>query len=187
MVDLSVIKEAGKTFMQSVYAVGYFSEVIILILTISVLYTDIYATIFYIIGIIFSLFINQSLKRLIKEPRPSGPIKFLNSDKFDNKAMIYGMPSGHSQHLFFSAVYLYLSIGDFYPWYLSLYSAIGLMTMIERYYFRNHTILQLIVGAIMGGIIGFIVGTVRDKVKPLIVKKISDKKSKVVNNINTEH
>jgi hypothetical protein len=52
------------------------------------------------------------------------------------------------------------------------------MTMIERYYFRNHTILQLIVGAIIGVGVGFIVGTVRDKVKPLIVKKYPTKKVK---------
>lgn len=171
-VDLSVLTEAGKTIIQSLYAIGYFSEIIIIVISILLLRTNIYSVLFYIIGIIFSLFVNQTLKRLIKELRPSGPVKFLNSDKFDNKATIYGMPSGHSQHLFFSTMYLYLTISNFYPWVLVTCSIIGILTMIERYYFRNHTIRQLVVGAVVGVVVAYVVWFAREKVKPIIEPKI---------------
>ena len=169
---MTVLTEVGKTIIQFLYAIGYFSEIIIIVISILLLRTNIYSVLFYIIGIIFSLFVNQTLKRLIKELRPSEPVKFLNSDKFDNKAMIYGMPSGHSQHLFFSTMYLYLTITHFYPWVLLICSIIGFLTMVERYYFRNHTIRQLVVGAIVGVLLAYIVWVVGVKVKPIVGPKI---------------
>lgn len=64
------------------------------------------------------------------------------------------MPSGHSQLTFFSIVYTYLVTNKFIPWTLLLL-IIGCMTMYERYIFRNHTMLQLVSGAVLGSFIAY--------------------------------
>jgi len=86
--------------------------------------------------------------------------------------MAYGMPSGHSQHLFVSIFYLYLSIKDFYPWILLISSSIGMMTIVERWYFRNHTLNQLVAGAIVGSMFAFVIVYIRDKLSPILSHKI---------------
>lgn len=170
--DWSLVIEVWKKISMFFYAIGFFSEVIIIGLSIFLLYTNIYSIVFYLIGIIGSFTINQVLKQLIQEKRPPSPMKFLNSDKFENKTMVYGMPSGHSQHLFFSIFYLYLSIKDFYPWILLISSSIGIMTIAERWYFRNHTFKQLMVGAMVGSMFAFVTVYIRDKLSPILSHKI---------------
>jgi len=170
--DLSLLTEGWKKISTLFYAIGFFSEAIIIGLSILLLSTNTYSMVFYLIGIIYSFTLNQMLKRLIKEKRPSSPMKFLDSDRFDNKTMAYGMPSGHSQHLFFSIFYLYLSIKDFYPWILLISSSIGMMTIVERWYFRNHTLNQLVAGAIVGSMFAFVIVYIRDKLSPILSHKI---------------
>lgn len=143
------------------YAVGYFSEIIMVIFVSSIIYKNTRNLLFYIVGINISWIINRLLKNLIKEKRPNNQTKFLNSERVIENSNMYGMPSGHSQNVFFSLCYLYLSTKQFYP--LSLIGLIiGILTIFERWYFHNHTICQLIVGAVLGCLFAYLIVLVRD-------------------------
>jgi membrane-associated phospholipid phosphatase len=138
------------------YAVGFFSEIIMFILVVVLLFNNHIDLLVFIIGINLNAILNNYLKSLIKQPRPEHPIKFLNSEHFDSKKEVYGMPSGHSQNVFFSITYLYLCNSHVIPWVL-VGGFIFVLMFIERWLFHNHTIAQLIAGGIIGTIFAYII------------------------------
>lgn len=145
-------------------AVGFFSEIIILILVIVLLNNNYFDLFVYIIGFNLNAIINNFLKSYIHQKRPENPVKFLNSEHFDKHKIVYGMPSGHSQNVFYSIVYLYLCTTHNIPWILlSLF--IGTLMLIERWLFHNHTILQLLMGAILGSLIAFIIVYTKNNIR----------------------
>ena len=101
-------------------------------------------TIFVLFMIANELF-NRFLKTMIREDRPSELI----SDKMDSA--YYGMPSGHSQHIFFSAMYLQLQGIQ----YIEFIWIIALITIYERVANNKHTVNQVIVGALIGLGVGY--------------------------------
>jgi len=133
-----------------VYAVGYFGEVIMFILAVVLLFKNYTDLIFYIIGLGFSDTLNKYLKKIIKQSRPENVIKYLDSEKIDKTKVVYGMPSGHSQNVFYSIFYLYMCCVRDQNLILLLFAFMGMITIYQRYTFYNHTILQLVVGAILG-------------------------------------
>ena len=67
---------------------------------------------------------------------------------------IYGMPSGHAQSVSYSLMYLYLVQGS---GYMALLNIIILgLTLFQRWNYRKHTIIQLLVGTIVGLTIGIL-------------------------------
>jgi membrane-associated phospholipid phosphatase len=109
--------------------------------------------------------INKKLKNIIKEPRPSKPVKFLDTDKFNKKK--YGNPSGHTQLLFFSFMYAYLVIGKLTKLFMfSIF--ICIITIYQRYTFRNHTPKQLLYGAIVGLIMAYVSYSITTYIKNFI-------------------
>jgi membrane-associated phospholipid phosphatase len=159
-----------KKYFEFFYAIGFFSEIITLLIVICLIYKNYYHLFFYIIGFIFNSNLSVFLKNIIKQPRPKGPIKFLNSEHFSNKSISYGMPSGHSQNVFFSIVYLYFSIPQFIPWVLFTL-VIGLLTIYERWHFHNHTIRQLFAGALIGSFVAYAVIIVREIIENTFLEK----------------
>jgi membrane-associated phospholipid phosphatase len=163
-----VFKGVGKgnifKVINFLYALGFFSEIVMIILVSCLIYRNPVYLLFYIIGINVNSFINRFLKPLLKDKRPNDPIKFLNSEHFIKNSNAYGMPSGHSQSVFFSIVYLFLSINQIFPWVL-VAVIIGILTIFERWYFHNHTIPQLIVGAILGCLIAYLTILVRNELQ----------------------
>lgn len=167
------------------YAIGYFSEMILPIIVVFSIYHDLYAHIVYFVGYFVSVYLNIWLKNTIKEPRPKPFYKFLanESNKKDDQQK-YGMPSGHSQNAFYSIVYLYLYLRSVTPVYMTLPTpyfpeyyvwilislCIGIITILERWLFRNHTMLQLCIGALVGSALGYIIFTVQTEVYDLYTK-----------------
>ena len=138
------------------YAIGYFSEIIVAGIVIYIL-TESYESyyfIVYLIALYINAVINQWLKTTIRDKRPPDPHKFLYSDVFSTKTVNYGMPSGHSQNVTFSITFLFLVIHKMVPWLLLCF-VILLLTVIERWVFHNHTILQLLVGAATGILLAY--------------------------------
>jgi membrane-associated phospholipid phosphatase len=161
---MSIIKEEIDTIGDFLFSLGFFSEVFLLLIVVSLIYKNTYDLIFYIVFLFISGYFNRFLKAIIKQKRPSDPIKFLHSEHFDLSKPSYGMPSGHSQNVFLSITYLYLTSKNIYPFiYVALF--IGFLMIFERWYFHNHTIAQLIVGAGIGSVIGYIAVTIREIVK----------------------
>jgi len=134
---------------------------------------------YYTIGIFVNSLVNLILKGLFKAPRPSEDIKLFNlavkNDKYFTYKNgipydIFGMPSGHAQSSLYSTVFIYLSIKNINI--LLLYSLISFITCIQRVYYKHHSILQIIVGAIVGAIFGYFIyylsqknlqGTIKEK------------------------
>jgi len=146
------------------YAIGYFSEMILPIIVVFSIYHDMYAHIVYFLGYFVSIYLNIWLKNIIKDPRPKPFYKFLDNEstKKDTQQK-YGMPSGHSQNAFYSIVYLYMYFGSFYPWIL-ICLGVGILTILERWLFRNHTLFQLCIGALIGSALGYIIFTIQTEV-----------------------
>lgn len=112
---------------------------------------------YYLIGYLVSLLmnsgVNKILKGIIKEPRPDNSIDITNIE-VHNGADIYGMPSGHSQSVSFSTVFVYLVQKS--EWLLLFNTIILVLTILQRWNYRKHTIGQLLVGSIVGALVGSI-------------------------------
>ena len=134
------------------YAVGYFGDTISFFIICMLIFNNFKFFIFYVICFIINMYFNNYLTNLIKQKNPSHPIKFLESETYSKKR--YGMPSFHSQNMFFSIGYAFFILNNFI-WKLILL-LIGFAVIYERYVFRDHTMEQLLYGAILGLIIGYI-------------------------------
>ena len=90
---------------------GYFGPQLLFFLTIYLLYSTKTYLIVYVIAIIFNSLLNFIIKGIIKQPRPKEDLDVFNPEKKHSPRIasdIYGMPSGHSQHVFLSTTYIYL-------------------------------------------------------------------------------
>ena len=116
---------------------------------------------YYLCGSFLNVILNLILKGLIKEPRPNEDPKLFNIalkhsirfrfiDGYPHD--IFGMPSGHAQSVFFSVIFIYLSLKDIKI--ISIYLFIALLTMYQRVLFKEHNVLQVCAGAIVGILFG---------------------------------
>lgn len=158
-----IMLQLFREFSTYFYALGYFSGLhMIIIVSILTFYNKLNFGV-YLVGVALNTLINEWTKPVIGDPRPKNPIKYLAGEKFIAKNEIYGFPSGHTQTVFFSIVYLYLTIHQFMPWVL-----VGLLlataTFCERWAFRNHTIAQLFAGAVVGSTLAYGLVYLRDEV-----------------------
>ena len=165
--DNLINKEARKG-IDFILGVGYFSEIIIALVVIYALQKNIVDISIFIFFFFLSGYVNTLLKSYIKQPRPNEPQKFLYSEHFSRVKQVYGMPSGHSQNVFYSITYLYLLAKDGIYW-LELGLVLATLMVYERWTFHNHTLVQLFAGAITGIILGLIVFTIRNKIHSSLI------------------
>jgi len=97
------------------------------------------------------------LKDYINDPRPKDSAAFLANEHI--KIHQNGMPSGHAQLTAYSLTFSYLLSGKrlYESW------ALFLLTVLQRYIYKNHTLAQLVVGAIVGVAIAYVTVFVLDK------------------------
>mgnify|MGYP003351614914 CR=1 FL=1 len=158
------------TFANLLYALGFFSELIVLIFVIFFIYENSTDLAFYLVGIVLNGFLNRVLKPIFQDPRPTKPIKFLDSEEFPKKidytknSNYYGMPSGHSQNVAYSLAYLYWTIPETFM--IRIWAILfGIMTVFERWWFRNHTLMQLAVGVLVGTGFAYLTTYIRNEWK----------------------
>lgn len=134
------------------WGIGYFGWQISSIYALYVTY--IYSFVSFIIYIFIFLLSGWTnhivLKNYIDDPRPIDSTPFLTSEHFRKKSN--GMPSGHAQLTAFTLTIAYLLSNQ----YLYQSIALFLITVYQRYVFKNHTIQQLFVGGVIGIIIGYL-------------------------------
>lgn len=137
--------------------IGFFAPVILFMFSVLLLRHMSNYLLFYIAGTILNNILNIILKMIIKEPRPSKDQKFIEIG-VTNGAIIsfdkFGMPSGHAQNCGFSLAFITLVFNN--PFITTIYLIISLISIMQRYMYNNHTILQLIIGFIIGLIAGYI-------------------------------
>lgn len=149
-----------KYLLNFLHGIGYFGEFTMVFIVICTLYKNPISLIVYIFGALFNSFINPIFKKCIHQKRPNNPTPFLYSNKINlnkknKKKENYGMPSGHSENVFYSTIFLYLNLKKInISVILSFF--ICCITVYQRWYFHNHTILQLVAGAFIGSIFGYI-------------------------------
>jgi membrane-associated phospholipid phosphatase len=143
--------------------IGQNGPIILLFMTIFLLRNKHNLLFYYILFFVISLFLNLFLKSIIQQPRPSIDSKTFNLMMKNKERYIYkhgvpydifGMPSGHSQSVLLSTVFIYLSLHDVKIAFL--YLIITLITLIQRVIDNHHTILQVIIGSIIGCILGYL-------------------------------
>lgn len=154
----SEFNQALYNYSQFLYAIGFFSEIILLIMVACLLYSHPPFFVVYLAAMMVSTVINHVIKKWTKDPRPKNPHKFLAAEHFLPGKIAYGMPSGHAQATFFSLVLYALVARPAWnsPW-LFTGVAICVLCLIERFVFRNHTAVQLAVGALLGSALAWIV------------------------------
>ena len=106
----------------------------------------------YLIAFIVSRYfndqINKILKVIIREERPDNG-KNYGDEKYEG-ASRYAMPSGHTQEIFFSLMFLCLVTKSTFLLILTCF--IAALTVYQRVISRKHTLKQLIAGAIIGSL-----------------------------------
>jgi len=143
--------------------IGENGPMLLLFLTIFLLRNKHNLLFYYVLFFILSLLINLILKGLIQQPRPSIDTKTFNLMMKNKERYIYkhgipydifGMPSGHSQSVLLSTIFIYLSLHDIKI--AMLYLFITLITLAQRVIDNHHTILQVIVGSLIGIALGYV-------------------------------
>jgi membrane-associated phospholipid phosphatase len=138
--------------------IGYFGPQILILLTIFLLFNKYTLLQIYLIGFVINSFLNFVLKGIIKQPRPSEDKHvfnvWLNNGMKGDRLWFdrFGMPSGHAQSVFYSTFFIIFALQN--TNINILYLIISLNTLYQRVKYKNHTVLQVIVGAIVGTIIG---------------------------------
>ena len=114
-----------------------------------------YYLFFYILGFGLNNILNAGLKLLIREPRPRDDTKFIeligNRVGHDK----YGMPSGHAQNCFFSLVYITLVLNQ--PMITLFFIGMSFISVVQRYEYKNHTLIQLFIGSIVGTLFAYLI------------------------------
>jgi len=143
--------------------IGQYGPLILLILSVFLLRHKSNLLFYYILFFGISVILNVVLKGLIQQSRPSIDPKIFqmmmkNKERYIKKNGvpydIFGMPSGHSQSVVFSTIFIYLCLRDLKV--LLVYAVISLITLFQRVINNHHTILQVVVGSLIGALLGFI-------------------------------
>jgi membrane-associated phospholipid phosphatase len=150
--NIKPVVELYEHFEDLFWGIGYFGWQLSALYALNVSFNhSLTAFALYIVVFLFSGWANHLvLKDYIKDPRPADSKPFLASEHF--KKHTNGMPSGHAQQTAFSLLFSYLITGRYL--YESL--ALFLLTVAQRYVYKNHTISQLLVGGLLGGTIAYI-------------------------------
>ena len=112
--------------------------------------------IYYFVFLFLNNLLNQTIKVLVKQPRPTGYKELKDMDHANYTGVqIYGMPSGHSQSVFFSLTFSWCVVRSVPLLILGLF--ICAVTLYQRWKYKKHSIEQLAVGAFVGSCFGYFV------------------------------
>jgi len=150
------------TISTIVKKIGEFGPLILLVTTIILLRNKTTMLTYYILFFIFSILLNIILKSVLQQPRPSIDEKTFNTMLKHKERYVYkhgmpydifGMPSGHSQSVLLSTVYIYFALRDVKT--TIAYLVVTLITLSQRVIDNHHTILQVVIGSIIGILLGY--------------------------------
>jgi membrane-associated phospholipid phosphatase len=134
--------------------IGFIGPIILIYATyLYLFYFNIYKKLLFTIMILFNSFINISLKKIIKQPRPKDQKPFI---PFSGKYNDYGMPSGHAQMSAFVLVFFFMNATQYKIPISLIYLTISILTLYQRYRYKAHTFQQICVGFLIGAIWGWI-------------------------------
>ena len=163
-------------------AFGNFGPIILIFSSMYMLWNKNNLFFYYTVGLFIESILNIILKRTFQQPRPNIDQKSFDLALKHTKYIlfkdgihysIFGMPSGHSQSVFFSTAFIYLSLRKNNITYI--YLGISLLTMLQRVVYNHHTVPQVIVGALIGSAVGYLFYYLStEKIKGIIREKLDD-------------
>jgi len=144
------------TIIKSIDTIGYLGPQLLFFASIYFLFDKLAYLSVYFVGFFLNILLNVILKSLIQEPRPTEDKRLFNLELL-NKRRIghdrYGMPSGHAEGVFYSTVFIFLTLKN--KWIGFTYFLISLITCYQRVAYKNHTFQQVLIGSIVGAFMGF--------------------------------
>jgi len=156
--------------------IGYYGPQILFGSSIILLYKKSNYLFFYIIGFILDTMLNFLIKGIVKQPRPKGDYNIFIPSKNDDMRILsdmYGMPSGHAQHVLYSTIFIYLVFKN--TKLTLLYIFISILTLYQRVKYKNHYIIQVIVGGLIGALLAYYIYMYADKkIVGKLLPKIED-------------
>jgi membrane-associated phospholipid phosphatase len=155
--------------------IGYFGPKILLLLSLIVSMSHKMVILGIILGSSINYMINSTLKKIIKEPRPSQTYHYVSADLNEKTSKTtklgtqsYGMPSGHSQNVWFYTSFMYFTFRNLYI--TLLFTGVAIITSIQRVVYLNHTSKQVVVGCVLGLLLGYIMTKIMVILVPYIKK-----------------
>ena len=137
--------------IHAIHLVAYSGPVILIASSLYLLWKKETQLFYFTLGAMINIASNFLLKDIFKQPRPSGNQQIIQLAINNGKhlgSQVYGMPSGHAQTAFYCTAFIFLS---FKNWKMTaFYAAMSLLTCYQRYVYKEHTLWQLIVGALVG-------------------------------------
>ena len=133
------------------YKIGFLGPILLFFITTYLLWNHPYLYV-YILFFFINVLFNKLLKHVFQQQRPSGSKTIMNEN-----TDLYGMPSGHAQSVFFSTSFLYFVNGPLLFIFIEL--CIAMLTVYQRWKYKQHTIAQLGVGSLLGILFAFYVVT----------------------------
>lgn len=144
--------------------IGLYAPVILFALTLFLLRNLTTYLWVFVVGFILNNLLNIILKLAIKEPRPTKDQKAIEIGVV-NGARIgfdkFGMPSGHAQNCGYCLSFITTVVNE--PIVTGIYSLITAISLFQRHVYKNHTLLQLIIGLVIGLGIGYIMYNLGNK------------------------
>jgi membrane-associated phospholipid phosphatase len=133
---------------------GFYAPLLIVFLNVAFLFRRGLYLWVYLIFFFINTWINKGLKTIIREPRPNGyDTNLENPDLKYRGVEVYGMPSGHSQSIFYSVAYLWFVLESVPLLLFGLF--VCAITLYQRWKQNRHTLSQLIGGAICGILVAY--------------------------------
>ena len=168
--------------MTALYEFGNYGPFLLILWSWYLLWTHPNLFFYFNVGLFSNSILNLIMKGIIQEPRPLFDNKkvkllashasnyfFQNGIPFD----IYGMPSGHSQAVFFITTFIYLSLKHSNTLYAFL--LFSLLICYQRVAYQFHSISQVVVGSVMGIFFGyFVYQLAREKIKEKVRERYDD-------------
>jgi len=123
---------------------GFYGPLILFAMVCVILFNQPKYLVVYLLFAYISNKLNHIIKHWVKQPRPSTP-RSIVGEKYGHG---FGMPSNHTQSVFFALTFVYLVKRCMYILLFGLF--IAALTVTQRFKYKAHTITQLCVGAGLG-------------------------------------
>ena len=168
-------------FFELINYVGYYGPIILFIISLILLFNTKTFLYIYFLGFVISSIFNFIIKGIIKQKRPFKDFKtkIIKESRLGNE--IYGMPSGHSQSVMFSTLFVLLALKN--DLITFIYLIISGTTMWQRVYNYSHSPLQILIGGTIGSLFGYYAYKYSKKVTKKMEKKEKKKMKKKIKKI----
>ena len=136
------------TMVQIGEGLGFYGPLLVIVCVLMALRNMPQYALLYLVFVFINNCMNRLLKLMFMQDRPPGSVPFSKYETYRG-AEHYGMPSGHASSVAFSWMFLYLLKP--HSWWLLVTGFIGVLTCIQRWKYKRHSVEQVVAGLFSGG------------------------------------